>query len=128
MCLVVKETRGVVSLAIDTCLEMQMLCCSTACTTRQRNDVTSLYPITYLYQILGVMAIIGLQTITMQYTYQVAIACILGREDHFTIESRTNLIVGLGLQVYTRVTSTSTASIRADDLGSRQGIAPPLVR
>ena len=73
----IEETGGVDTLAIDACLEMQVLGGGTARTSCQRNDVTGLHAVTDLDQILGVMTIIRLKTVGMLDTYQIAIAMVV---------------------------------------------------
>lgn len=124
MTVVVEETGGVDTLTIDACLEMQVLSSGTACATCQRNDVTSLDAVADLDKILGVVTIIGLEAVGMLDAYQIAITRVGSREHHLAIEGSKDVVVSLGLDVGTRMATTATRAIGADDLGTRQGIAP----
>ena len=123
---VVEEAGRVDMFAIDARLEMQMFGCSTPCATSQRNDITGLYMITLLDQVLGVVAIIGLETVGMFDAYQIAIAIVLTREHHLTIEGCQDIVVGLGLQVCARMSASTTGTVRADNLCAGQRITPVL--
>ena len=105
---------------------MQVWRSSTSRLTRQRYDLTSLDLITYLYHILGVMAIVGFHSVGMADTHQIAVARKASGKHDLAIKSRTNLVVGLGLQVHTRMAASSPSSVVADDLGSRKREAPLL--
>ena len=105
---------------------MQMFGCRPTCTPRQRNDITGFYVITLLDQVLGVVTIIGFETVGMLDAYQVAIAIVLTREHHLAIEGCQDIVVGLGLQVCTRMSTTATGTIGTDDFCAGQRIAPIL--
>ena len=124
MAVVVEETGGVDALTVDACLEMQVFGSGTACATRQCNDVAGLDAVANLDKILGVVAIIRLEAVGMLDAYQIAITIVLPREYHFAIEGSKDVVVSLGLDVGTRMATTATRAIGADDLGTRQGIAP----
>ena len=124
MAVVVEETGGVDALTVDARLEMQVLSSGTACATCQCNDVTSLDAVADLDKILGVVAIIRLEAVGMLDAYQIAITRVGSREHHLAIEGCKDVVVGLGLDVGTRMATTATRAIGADDLGTRQGIAP----
>ena len=77
MCCVVEEAIRVNMLAIDTRLEMQMFSSGTTRTTRQCNDVASLHMVALFYQILGVMTVIGFETVGVLDAHQIAIAIVI---------------------------------------------------
>ena len=96
----------------------------TACLTNKGYHLTSLDVLTFLYQILRVVGIIGLQAVGMLDTYQIAIARGFVGEDDLTSESGLDLIPVLGFEVGTRMHPSATLTIRTDDLGTWQGEVP----
>ena len=83
-----------------------------------------LHMLTYLYHVLGVMGVICLQAIGVLDAYQISVAGEYAREHHFAVEGGIDLVLGLRLEVDTRMPSPTTRAVRADNLGTRQREAP----
>ena len=109
-------------------LKMKVLGGSTSSTSCKGYLLSAFHVVANLYEVLGIVAVKGFETIGVTKDDAVAIAAIDLRHRHHTVESGIDGVVGLGLQVYTRVRTSSACAIRTDDLGSRQGIAPFFIR
>ena len=72
----IEETGGVDTLAIDACLEMQVLGGGTARTSRESQFLPSAHAVAHLHQILGIVAVEGLQTVGMLQYDTVAVAAV----------------------------------------------------
>ena len=96
---VIEVFFGIDASAVDARLEMKMLSGSTACAPRQCNDLSCRDLVTDTYQVLGVMAIVGLQAVSVLNADEVAIAGIESGENHLAVEGCQDVVVGLGLEV-----------------------------
>ena len=113
---------GITGLTIDAHLKMKMWRCSTTRLTNKGYHLTSLDVLTFLYQILRVVGIAGLQAVGMLDADVIAITMIDVGEYHLAFESGIDVVVGLCLEVNTRVRPFATFAVRADDLCARHYI------
>ena len=67
------------------------------------------------------MTIVGLQRVGMLDAYQVAISIVLAGKDHLTIKRGIDGIVGLCLEVDTRMHPSPTLAVGTDDFCTGQG-------
>ena len=114
---VVEIGIGIDGLSVDARLEMQVRRRGTSRLSGQCNDLSSLHLFTGLHQILAVVAVVGLQAVVVANAHQISIARIGTGEDDLAVEGCPYLVVGLGLQVYTCVASSTALAIGTDDLG-----------
>ena len=114
----------VLGLAVDAGFEMKMRGGSATRLANEGNHLTSLDMLTFLYQVLRVVGVIGLQAVGMFDTHQIAIARRLVGEDDLASESGIDLIPVLSLDVGTSMHPSATLTIRTDDFGTWQGKVP----
>ena len=88
----------------------------------QANHLPCFHLITHLDKVLRLVAVESLKAIAMLDAYAVPIACKGATFDDNAVKCCDYSVVGLGLNVYTRV--TTWASKGADDMTSRQRICP----
>ena len=69
----VENYSGIHAAAMEGDFEMKMFCRCPACAPRKSDDLTSLHLIAALDKVFGLMAVQGLETISMLDTYTVAI-------------------------------------------------------
>ena len=115
---------GITGLTIDAHLKMKMWRCSTTRLTNKGYHLTGLYTIAFLHQVLRVVGIAGFQTVRMLDADVVAITVIDIRKDNFTLKGSIDVIVGLGLEIDTRMRTPTTLAVGADDFRSRQRKMP----
>ena len=96
--------------------KMQMLCRSTSGTPGQCDDLTRLNRITRCNKILGIMTVHGFQSIKMPHHNHLSISAVTFGHAHYTVEHTKNGIIGLGLYICSRM--STTASISRNDLSS----------
>ena len=96
---VIEVFFGIDTSAVNARLEVEMFGGGTACAPRQCNNLSCRDLVTDTYQVLGVMAIVGFQTVGMLDADEVAIGVIGSREDHLAVEGCQDVVVGLGLEV-----------------------------
>lgn len=121
----VEIVGGVTGLAVDAHFEVQMGRGGSARLTCEGYHLTSLDKIALLHQILRVMGIAGFQAVGMLDADVIAITVIDVGEYHLAFESGIDVVVGLCLEVNTRVRPFATFAVRADDLCARQRKMPP---
>lgn len=109
-------------LPVDAGFEVQVLGSSTSCASCQANGLSGLDYIAAADQVLGVVAVDGLQSRRVPYDDDVAVGPIYTSHTHDAAESTADGIVGPRLDVGARM-SSSSASVRRDDLASGQGEA-----
>ena len=83
----VENYSGIHAAAMEGDFEMKMFCRCPSCTAGKTNDLTSLHLIAALDKVFGLMAVQGLETISMLDTYTVAITIERPRSHYSTIES-----------------------------------------
>ena len=103
-------------------LKVQMLGGGPAGTPCQSYNLPCLHLLSCLHQVLALVAVKGGQPIGMADDDAVSIAAIGTAARHHTSEGGTDIIVGFGLQVHSRVAAAPT--IRTNHLASRQWIGP----
>ena len=103
---------------------MQMRCRGTTCLANEGYYLTGFDVLTFLDQILRVMGVIGLKTVRVSDSYEIAIAGELVRVDHFSSKSCIDLIFILCLQVGTSMHPSATLTEGTDHLGTGQWEVP----
>lgn len=91
---------------------MQVLGGSSACSSRQPDNVASLNSLPHLHQVARLMAVKRFQTIVVTNNDAVAITKIRPRTCYNTTEGSENVVVGACFNIYTRV--SSLAAIRTN--------------
>ncbi len=97
----VEVVGGILRLAVDAGLKVQMGRCGATRLAYEGYHLSGLNVLTHLHHVLGVMGVVGLQAVGVLDADQIAIARELTREYHLTIEGGIDLILGLGLEVGT---------------------------
>ena len=103
---------------------MQMRSRGTARLANEGYYLTGFDVLTFLDQILRVMGVIGLKTVRVSDSYEIAIAGELVRVDHFSSKSCIDLIFILCLQVGTSMHPSATLTEGTDHFGTRQWEVP----
>ena len=83
----VENYSGIHAAAMEGDFEMKMFCRCPARTTGKTNDLSCLHLIAALDKVFGLMAVQGLETISMLDTYTIAITIERPRSHYSTIES-----------------------------------------
>lgn len=121
----VEDEVWIEAAALEVSFKVQMLGRGTTRATGQSDDLPRLNLIAHLYKVLRLMAVERLQAVGVLQDDAVAVAIIALRACHNAVEGCYNLVVGLRLEVYSRV--AASASIRTYHLGARQRISPALL-
>lgn len=120
-CMVI-ELAAVKSLAVDTCLEVAMLGSGTSRTSRESYRMTSLDPLSFLDEVLGLMAVESLKSVGMTDDDGIAVCVVYLRHDYLAWESSIYGVVRTCLDVCTGM--TAFASVWAYYLGTRERVVP----
>lgn len=115
----VEHHTGVEVLAVDTHFEVQVCRGGSPCASGQSDRLARLYPVAGLHQVLGVVAIDGLQPVVVTNYDHIAVGRIGLGHAHDAVEGCHNRVVGTGLDVVARMMPAS-ASIWRDYLTARQ--------
>lgn len=120
----IKVDGGVLRLAVDAGLEVQMGRGGTSRLSCEGNGLSCLYALPHLYQVLGVVGVVGLQSVGMPDTHKFAIAREFLREDHLTVEGRIDLVLGLRLEVHAGMHPSVALAVGTDNLSPWQRETP----
>lgn len=103
-------------------LEMKVFCGSSACSACQGDWLSCLYPLPYLDQILGVVAVKCFQSVGMTHDDAVAVTEMWSTQDDFAWEGGADAVVRFGLDVCPSMMTSSSKG--ADDPPVGEWIAP----
>ena len=90
--------------------KMQMLCRSTSGTPGQCDDLARLDRITRCNKVFGIMTVHSFQSIKMPHHNHLSISTVTFGHAYHTVEHTKNGIIGLGLNIRTRKSTTTTIS------------------
>ena len=120
---VVEEDVWIVATTTEEDFEVHMLGGGAARAASEADDLSGLHLLSDLHQVLRLMSIEGDESVAVLNLDAVAVATVVARLNDLTVESRADVIVGLRLDVDTRVAVAAAAvAIGADDVCTGQGI------
>ena len=120
----VEVVGGVLGLAVDAGLEMEMRGRGTARLAYEGNHLPRLDALALLDEVLGVVGVVGLEAVLVADAHEVTVAREFVGIDHFTGEGGIYLVLGLRLEVDTGMHPSTALPIGTDHLGARQREVP----
>lgn len=118
----VEEGGRIETAAAVAYLEMKVLGSGSARAPGETDHLSGLDFVAHFDKILVLMAVKRLKTVCVADDDAVAVTGIGTGTGHNTVESGTNLVLGLGLEVHAAMTTLS--AVGADDFGFGQGVGP----
>lgn len=116
----VEDDIGVEVLAVDACLEVQMLGRGASGASGQCDGLSGFDCVATMYKVFEVVAVYRFQSEVMAYDDDIAVGAIRLGHPYYAVEGTPYGVFGVGLDVYATVASPPP-SVRGDDFSSRQG-------
>ena len=120
----VEELLGIEVTASEMGLKVQVLCCGSAGAPCETDYLACLDVLAYLNQILGLVAVEGFKAKSVADDDTIAIAEVGAGARYYSVESCQDVIIGLGLDIDSRVSPSSSEGTY--DMASWQRVGPVL--
>lgn len=112
----VEEDTGVDGAPVETHLEVEMWCCGTSGLSRQSDYLSGFHLLPLFDEVARLVAVAGGEAVGVAYDDVVSVSEVGSRLCYHTVEGRKYLVVGLCLDVDTRMRTLAASSIRTDDM------------